>query len=144
MHHSKIKLTKPKPMPHQLPRIKRQILNDVQKHLETHKQEVAKLNLIDSRTKIAGEFFDDFLSDRTTAYIPIDLKDILDLCREEPNIVGEVSRTSNTASTTLTIIKDAIRFYLKDYVYGRVNARSLSSSRRRGSILKQNSNFDIV
>ncbi|MFT7099442.1 MAG: hypothetical protein ACJAS6_001324 [Rickettsiales bacterium] len=64
----------------QLLQIKTQLLNDVKTHLEENKEEVSGLKNIGDKTKINGEFFDDFLVIQILDYIPIDLKDILNLC----------------------------------------------------------------
>jgi hypothetical protein len=82
-----------------------------------NKAEVSGLEKIDDRTQIAGDFFDDYLVGRVLAYIPLDLKDILNLCLEEPNIIASLARFTSAEPSTLTIIKDAIHYYLKDYVY---------------------------
>jgi hypothetical protein len=82
-----------------------------------NKEEVLGLKNIDEAAQIAGEFFDDFLVGRILAYIPIDLKDILNVCLEEPNIIAEIARFTGAEPSTLSIIKEAIRFYLKDYIY---------------------------
>lgn len=116
-----MKKTKTKAAPRQLPKLKQSIILDIKQYLKINKSEVLRLKIIDQNTKIAGEFFDDFLGNRATVYMPIDLKDILNLCLEEPNIIAEISRTRSSEASTLTIIKDAIRFYLKDYVYQKMS-----------------------
>ena len=104
----------------QLLQIKNHLLKDLKIYLDQNKEEVLTLKNIDEKTQINGEFFDDFLGDRILKYVPIDLKDILNLCLEEPNIIGEIARFTSGEPSTLTIIKDAIRFYLKDYVYQQI------------------------
>ncbi|MFT7086984.1 MAG: hypothetical protein ACJAZX_000407 [Rickettsiales bacterium] len=101
----------------QLTAIKTQLLNNIKIYLQHNKEEIADLRTIDIRTQINGEFFDDFLVGHVLFYIPIDLKDIFNLCLEEPNIICEIARFNTIEPSTLTIIKDAIYFYLKDYVY---------------------------
>jgi hypothetical protein len=97
--------------------IKTDLLGDIKIYLMQNKAEVSGLDKIDDRTQIAGDFFDDYLVGRVLAYIPIDLKDILNLCLEEPNIIASLARFTSAEPSTLTIIKDAIHYYLKDYVY---------------------------
>jgi hypothetical protein len=97
--------------------IKADLLGDIKIYLMQNKAEVSGLEKIDDRTQIAGDFFDDYLVGRVLAYIPIDLKDILNLCLEEPNIIASLARFSSCEPSTLTIIKDAIHYYLKDYIY---------------------------
>lgn len=107
----------------QLLKIKENLLCDVRKYLKAHQKEVlelASLSMIDNQTKISGEFFDDFLGDRILFYMPTDLKDIFGLCLEEPMIVADLARFTSWEPTTLMIIKDGIRFYLKDFVYKRM------------------------
>jgi hypothetical protein len=72
---------------------------------------------IDDRTRIAGDFFDDFLGDCILLYIPLDLKDILDLCLEEPNIIDALAILTSAEPTILSIIKDVIYYYLNNYIY---------------------------
>jgi hypothetical protein len=97
--------------------IKADLLGDIKIYLMQNKAEVSGLEKIDDRTQIAGDFFDDYLVGRVLAYIPLDLKDILNLCLEEPNIIASLARFTSAEPSTLTIIKDAIHYYLKDYVY---------------------------
>ncbi|MFT7086977.1 MAG: hypothetical protein ACJAZX_000400 [Rickettsiales bacterium] len=101
----------------QLSKIKTKLLNDIKIYLQHNKEEITDLKTIDIKTQINGEFFDDFLVGHVLFYIPMDLKDIFNLCLEEPNIICEIARFNTIEPSTLTIIKDAIYFYLKDYVY---------------------------
>ena len=104
----------------QLSKIKENLLFDARKYLKAHQREVlqlASLSMIDDETRIGEEFFDDFLVNRILFYMPTDLKDILGLCLEEPMIVADLARCANSEPTPLLIIKDAVRFYFKDFVY---------------------------
>lgn len=115
--HQKIK---PDPKSQHLFLIKKFLLRDIKKYLITNEKEVLKIiavEMIDNQTKISGEFFDDFLVDRILFYIPIDLKDLFDLCLEEPTIIADLARFTSSEPTLFMIIKDTVLFYLKDYVY---------------------------
>lgn len=106
-----------------LGKIKCRLMVDVRKYLLKNWREVleiGRVGIIDDRTRIGEDFFDDFLGARISVYMPIDLKDILALCLEEPMIIADLARFTSSEPTTLMIIKDAIRFYLKDYVYRNV------------------------
>lgn len=124
------KIKKPK----KLFKIKHNLLIDVKKYLKDNKEEVLKLTdagVIDGQTKIAGEFFDNFLSDRIVFYMPGNLKDILNMCLEEPAIVADLARITSLEPTPLMIIKDSIRFHLKDYVYRRIAELAAEVVQRR-------------